>query len=81
MKSYRVENDIVLKEHESGDVEKFCLLSDIDAVVDRTRDTLDRMEEILLKTPNHTEESALGIMFKDYVVELNELKKIQLLNN
>ena len=77
---YEVVESMVVKKYEDGDLENFCLLKDIDIVIDRTRDTLDRMDNILRNIDTLTEKSPLRIMFNSYAFELNELKKISLLN-
>ena len=71
--TYEVLGETIVKKYEDGDSESLCLLEDIEIVIDRTRETLDRMEE--------NRHSAVSLMFHSYVEELNELKKIQLLNN
>ena len=76
---YEVIDGSVVKIYEDGETEKLCLLEDIDVIIDRTRETLDRMEE-MLKPLIHVENTILNFMFSDYVRELNELKRISLLN-
>ena len=77
---YEVIDDKVVKIYEDGDNEVLCLLEDINIVIDRTRETLERIEE-RLKPLIHVENSVLNLMFSDYTRELNELKKISLLNS
>lgn len=77
---YEVVGNIVVKKYENDDSENLCLLEDLDIVINRTRETLNRVENRLKLITNTTEESALSIMLQDYANELNELKKIQLLN-
>lgn len=79
--TYEVLGETIVKKYEDGDSESLCLLEDIEIVIDRTRETLDRMEEKLGKIIKENENSAVSLMFHSYVEELNELKKIQLLNN
>ena len=78
--TYEVVEKTVVKKYENGDSENLCLLEDIDVIINRTRETLDRMEVKLSKFTKEDENSALSLMFHEYVRELNELKKIQLLN-
>lgn len=77
--SYEVINNMVVKKYEDGQVENLCMIKDIDIVINRTRRTLDRMESKLINLIEGNEDSALSLMFHDYVRELNELKKISLM--
>lgn len=79
--TYEVIEGIIVKKYSNGDCENLCLLSDVEVIINRTRETLDRMEAKLSSFIKKDENSALSIMFHDYVKELNELKKIKLLNN
>lgn len=78
--NYIVKENVIVKEYENGDKENLCLIEDIDIVINRTRETLDRMEERLKNINELKEDSPLSIMFHDYANELNELNKIKLLN-
>lgn len=78
--NYIVKENVIVKEYENGDKENLCLIEDIDIVINRTRETLDRMEEKLKNINELKEDSPLSIMFRDYADELNELNKIKLLN-
>lgn len=78
--TYEVLEGIVVKKYENGDSENLCLLKDIDIVIDRTRETLDRMSDKLSKIIKEDKDSVVSIMFHNYVEELNELKKIKALN-
>lgn len=75
---YEVVDNTVVKIYEDGNQENLCLVEDINIVVDRTRETLDRIED-RLKPFIENENSALSYIFADYVNELNELKKISLM--
>lgn len=75
---YKVTNDTVVKTYEDGNQENLCLLEDLDVVLNRTAETLDRIED-RLKPFIEDENSALSYMFSDYVNEFNELKKISLM--
>lgn len=77
---YEVIDGSVVKIYEDGETENLCLLEDVDIIINRTRETLDRMEETL-KPLIHMENTILNFMFSDYVRELNELKRISLLNS
>lgn len=77
---YEVIDGSIIKIYEDGETENLCLLEDIDVIINRTRETLDRMEE-MLKPLIHMENTILNFMFSDYVRELNELKRISLLNS
>lgn len=77
---YEVIDGSVVKIYEDGETENLCLLEDIDIIINRTKETLDRMEE-MLKPLIHMENTILNFMFSDYVRELNELKRISLLNS
>lgn len=77
---YEVIDGSIVKIYEDGETENLCLLEDIDVIINRTRETLDRMEE-MLKPLIHMENTILNFMFSDYVRELNELKRISLLNS
>lgn len=79
--TYEVLGETIVKKYENGDFENLCLLEDIEIVINRTRETLDRMEEKLSRVIEGNENSAVSLMFHSYVEELNELKKIKLLNN
>ena len=74
---YEVVDNTIVKTYEDGNKENLCLLEDVNIVVDRTRETLDRIED-RLKPFIENENSVLSYMFSDYVNELNELKKISL---
>ena len=76
---YKVENNVVLKTHENGDVEELCSINEIGEVIERDREAIAKLEN-LLKDRKTMEDSALSIMFSNYVVELDALSKIQLLN-
>lgn len=75
---YEVVDNIIVKIYEDGNQENLCLLEDVNIIVDRTIETLDRIED-KLKPFIENENSALSYMFSDYVNELNELKKISLM--
>lgn len=77
---YEVIDGSVVKIYEDGETENLCLLEDVDIIINRTKETLDRMEE-MLKPLIHMENTILNFMFSDYVRELNELKRISLLNS
>ena len=77
---YEVIDGSVTKIYEDGETETLCLIEDIGSVIERTRETLDRMEE-KLKPLVDIEDTVLNLMFSDYVRELNELKRISLLNS
>lgn len=77
---YEVIDGSIVKIYEDGETENLCLLEDIDVIINRTRETLDRMEE-MLKPLIYMENTILNFMFSDYVRELNELKRISLLNS
>lgn len=74
--TYEIVDEVVVKKYPDGNMEKLCLLRDIDIVIDRTRDTLDRMENILTKEIKKDDNSVLQMMFSDYANEFNELKKL-----
>lgn len=78
--TYEVINNIVVKKYSLDEKEEICLLEDIDIIISRTRETLDRMESKLKSFINKDGDNVLSIMFYDYVHELNELNKIKLLN-
>lgn len=77
---YEVIDGSVVKIYEDGETENLCLLEDVDIIINRTKETLDRMEK-MLKPLIHMENTILNFMFSDYVRELNELKRISLLNS
>lgn len=73
---YEVIDEKVVKIYES---EVLCSFEDIDVVIDRTRETLDRMEKNLIEYKNKGDNSAISIMFREYMIELNELNKLKLM--
>lgn len=78
--TYQVLDGVVVKKYENGDSENLCLLKDIDVVIDRTRETLDRMSDKLAEIMKEDKDSVVSIMFHSYIEELNELKKLKVLN-
>lgn len=79
--TYEVKDGAVIKKYSDKEYEVLCMLEDIDIVINRTKDTLNRMEEILGNIIKENENSVVSLMFSSYIEELNSLKKIRLLNN
>lgn len=77
--TYEIIEGMVVKKYNDGHFENVCLLEDVGVVIDRTRETLDRMSDKLSEIIEENKDSVVSIMFHNYVEELNELKKIQAL--
>lgn len=76
---YKVKDEVVLKIHDSGDIEELCMVSEIEGVIAEDKKAIHKLED-LLKNRNTLEDSALSIMLFNYVTEVNSLNKIKLLN-
>lgn len=77
--TYEVVDGVIVKKYDNGDEEKLGLLEDVDILVSRAKETLDRVEKKLTNPIKENKNSALSIMFESYVREYNELKRISCL--